>query len=334
MTEFEALVVGSGIAGCATALELLSAGWRVGILPRDDDVSAIESLSPAAVCDLKRLSIRIESNLSEVVAWWGSEREARMTTPGAAVAQRRLLANSLRLRAIESGATVIKGGKLGSIERFRDGWWLAYERTGGDRCRLHVKYLVDGTGRAAVVGRRLGAHRLMCDQLFCISISLHKPGLMGTWTESTSNGWWNLCCVQDEGTLSFYSNAQTIRETKRDIADRFYETRHLRHLLPTPILGNRRVRPCGSSRLAPSAGPGWISVGDAASTLQPLASAGVSKALRDARMARSALEEEEVDYDRFQLTDLTGYVRQLEQQYALEKRWSESPFWAAPLPNS
>src|SRR5262245_5113870 len=334
MTEFDALVVGAGVAGCASALELVSAGWRVGILHQRDSVPAMESLSPAAVRYLNRLSIRIGFGLSVIVAWWGSEREARAVQRDAVIVQRRALADNLRVRAIEAGATVIEGGKLGCNERFSEGWRVIYEITLSDHRRLTVKYLVDGTGRASVIGRRLGAQRLLLDQLFCISVSVHEPGLVGVWTESTSNGWWNLCCVREEGTLSFYSTAQRIRETKRDIAGYFYETRHLRYLLPTPTFDNSSVRPCSSSRLVPCAGRGWISVGDAASTLQPLASAGVSKAIRDAQIVRRALEVKSANYDHFQLAEFHVYLRQLVQHYALERRWSESPFWAVSSPKA
>jgi 2-polyprenyl-6-methoxyphenol hydroxylase-like FAD-dependent oxidoreductase len=328
MTDFEILVVGGGVAGCATAIELLSAGWRVGILHKGDDVSAIESLSPGAVCDLRRLAIRTESNLSEVVAWWGSDRQTRAVTPGAAIVHRCLLTNNLRLHAIEGGAIVIENAKLLSIERFRTGWKLVHALPDGGHRRFSARCLIDATGRSSAIGRRLGAQRVTHDQLFCISVSLHDPGLVGTWTESTSHGWWNLCCLRKEGTLSFYSTAQKIREAKQDITGCLYETGHLRHLLSARTFGNSIVRPCGSSRLVPCAGPGWVSVGDAASTLQPLASAGVSKALRDARMVQQTLAHEPMDYDRSQLAEFRSYVRQLAQHYALEKRWSESPFWA------
>lgn len=331
MTEYDALVVGAGVAGSATALELLSAGWRVGILHQHDKVSAIESLSPSAARSLQRLSIQTGSALTEIIAWWGSEREARAIQSDARIVLRSALADAVRGRAIERGAVVIEGRKLPCIERYREGWLVTCEAERGSTHRLTVKYLIDGTGRASAIGRRLGARRMCVDELFCISMSVHEPGLLGTWTESSSEGWWNLCCMPEEGTLSFYSTAGRIRKAKRYIAAGLYDTRHLQHLLPAPTLGNSRVRACGSSRLIPCAGPGWVSVGDAAAALQPLASAGVSKALRDALMVRDALEHGPAAYDRFQASEFQSYVRQLIQHYALEKRWSKSPFWTARL---
>lgn len=325
--EFDALVVGAGVAGCATALELLSTGWRVGILHRHDNVSGMESLPPEVASSLGALSIRVGSEFSEVVAWWGSERESRAIQPGGRIVERSALAGALRFRAIQRGATVIESVGHFSSERIHEGWGLEFELTrSGDR-RLTARYLVDATGRASVIGRRLGSVRMNLDDLFCVSASVLEPDLVGTWTESTPDGWWNLCCTRERGTLSFFSAAKTIREAREDITVGFYGTRNIRHLLPAPRLGESEVRPCGSSRMLSCAGPGWISVGDAASTLQPLASAGVSKAFRDARMARRALEARPVAYDRLQTAEFRSYLRQLRQQYALESRWLGSPFW-------
>lgn len=327
--EFDVLIAGAGVAGCAAAIELLSIGWRVGILYRHDDVSGMESLPPEVVSCLAALSIQAGSEFSEVVAWWGSERESRGIQPGGCIVERSALAGALRAHSVHRGATIIESVGHFSTERINNEGGFGVELTGGGHRRLTARYLVDATGRASVIGRRLGSVRMNLDDLFCVSASVSEPNMVGTWTESTPHGWWNLCCTRERGTLSFFSAAKTIRETKEDITAGLYDTHNLRHLLPVPRLGKIKIRCCGSSRMVPCAGPGWISVGDAASTLQPLASAGISKALRDARFGRRALERDSGDYDRFQRAQFKSYARQLGQQYALEKRWPQSPFWAA-----
>ncbi len=318
MTDFDALVVGGGVAGCATALELLSIGWRVGLLYQPEHVPAIESISPAAARYLERLSIQVGCDLSEVVAWWGSDRETRAIQPGARIVERSILADALRRRSIDCGAVVIESGRLLRIKRSGDAWEIGCQLIREDLRTFIAKYLIDATGRTSLVGRRLGAQRYAFDQIFCVSIAIHQPGLTGVWTESTSDGWWNLCCLPEQGTLSFYSTARIIRESKTDIVTRLNDTRHMRRLLPCCVLGQTKVRVCGSSHLVPCAGPGWLSVGDATSTLQPLASAGVSKALRDARIVPQALEHEPAQYARFQVTESKSYLRQLAQHYALK----------------
>ncbi len=323
MMDFDVLVVGAGVAGCAGP-RAQSSGCRV--LHRRSDVFAIESLAPGVVRDLDKLSIHVGSTISEVVAWWGSARPVHAIHSGARIIEREALADALRMRAIENGVIVIDGRVL-TVEHFENGWSLACDNSYGDSQQIAAKYhLVDATGRSSVIGRRLGSRRFILDDLFCISVSVDEPNILGVWTETSPDGWWNLCCSPQRGTLSFFSNAQTVRENKGVILDRFYETRYLRHLLRVEKAGKCSIRPCNSSRLAPCAGPGWLAVGDAVSTVQPLASAGVSKAFRDASISPRALEGGAYDYDRFQAAEFQAYLLQLRKHYALEKRW-DSDFW-------
>ena len=118
--EFDALVVGGGVAGCAAAMELLSMGWRVGILYRQDAVSGMESLPPEVASSLAALSIPVGSEFPEVVAWWGSERESRSIQPGGRIVERGALAGALRAHAVHRGATIIESAGHFSTERIHN----------------------------------------------------------------------------------------------------------------------------------------------------------------------------------------------------------------------
>jgi 2-polyprenyl-6-methoxyphenol hydroxylase-like FAD-dependent oxidoreductase len=75
-------------------------------------------------------------------------------------------------------------------------------------------------------------------------------------------------------------------------------------------------------------GERWLAVGDAASTFQPLASAGVAKALWDGFRAPEALRDRR-EYEKDQRALFHTYMRQIQQHYALETRWPESDFWTS-----
>jgi flavin-dependent dehydrogenase len=327
VTDFDAVIVGAGVAGCAAAVELLSVGWRVGLLRKGTHTTRVESLSPGAVLHLNKLSIDVGQAVSEVVAWWGSEQEKRVIYPHSRMVERGRLADALRRRALERGATEEETKNDLSIERVGGRWRLAWEEPSAGPRRVTTAYLIDGSGRAAVVARRLGAKRAVVDQLFSIAVDIVEPRIVGTWTESRPTGWWNLSSLEEKGTLSFYSSALMVREVKSGVAAQFEETEHLRTLLSTRRFLNSTVSACDSSFLGPCAGPGWLAVGDAAWTAQPLASVGVAKALRDARTLWYWLEHEWSRYDRFQRAEFDAYLRQLKQHYFLEKRWPTRPFW-------
>src|SRR5712664_2984327 len=331
MTDFDVVIAGGGVAGCAAAIELGSAGWRVGLLHKRDNVTRVESLSPSAVQDLNKLSVDMGQSISEVVAWWGSEHEKRATYPHARVVERSILAEALRTRAVEEGATEQEIGGHLSIDRQGDRWCLGWEAPKSGQHRFTTAYLVDATGRAGVVARRLGAKWTTIDQLFSLAVEIVEPMVAGSWTESSPEGWWNLSSLAEKGTLSFYSSAVIVREAQAEIVAQFEKTEHLRNLISTRQFLNPTVRACGSSFPMPCAGPGWFAVGDAAWTLQPLASAGIAKALRDAQVVRQLLEQESSRYDRFQRVEFDAYLRRLKQHYSMEKRWPTRAFWRIPM---
>jgi flavin-dependent dehydrogenase len=339
MRDFDVVIVGAGVAGCAAAIELRSAGRQVGLLYKHDDVTRVESLSPGAVHGLHKLSVDMGQSIFEVVAWWGSDHANRARYRNARVVDRRILAEGLRARAVEEGATELKIEGHLRIERRGERWCLACDGPESGQHRFTTAYLVDATGRASVVGRRLSAKRMMMDQLFSLAVEVMEPMVIGTWTESSPEGWWNLSSLEKKGTLSFYSSATVVREAKAGIALLFDKTEHLRNLISTRQFLNPTVRPCGSSFLVPCAGPGWFAVGDAAWTVQPLASAGIAKGIRDALVVRELLERESLleqvssRYDRFQMAQFDAYLRQLKQHYSIEKRWPTCPFWRSPKGN-
>jgi flavin-dependent dehydrogenase len=188
------------------------------------------------------------------------------------------------------------------------------------RLRWH-RYVVDATGRNALIGRRLGARRVIVDCLFSLSTATNGSGLVGAWTESTANGWWNLISDQRNGTLSFFSTAAVIRKSRGQLVEAFQETRHLKLLLDRLEPITATVRQCGSSILCPCAGPGWAAVGDAAATLQPLASAGIAKALLDASIVPTCFRRgHDERYRAVQGQQFRAYRGLLIEQYRREIR--------------
>jgi flavin-dependent dehydrogenase len=82
-------------------------------------------------------------------------------------------------------------------------------------------------------------------------------------------------------------------------------------------------------------GDSWIAIGDAASMVDPLSSAGVLKALKSAIEGADRIVEclagnpfALANYEIMTRNDFDAYPRTRWHQYAIESRWSQRAFWA------
>lgn len=330
--DVDIAIVGAGVAGSAAAIELLAQGFTVVLLHREDLRPGLESLSIAAGCALERYGIGLSTPIDTVHARWGSSQLRSARYGGARIVERRALARELRELARKRGALIVEAGR--SLELTRPGaWCLEWMQLQPSRAiaRFHARHLVDASGRRAVLARMLGPRPQRVDALVAILVQIERPGIAGVWTESVEEGWWNLCSEGERGTATFYSTPQGIRRALADLNAAFGGT-HLSKRTrlvdaPAPV-----VTPCGSQRLSPSAGSGWVAIGDAAWACQPVASAGVAKALRDATLVAPGLEKPD-EYDKFQASQFDWYHAELTRQYALERRWLADVFWrSGPTP--
>ena len=110
----------------------------------------------------------------------------------------------------------------------------------------------------------------------------------------------------------------------------------VRSVASPPATGLRRaVLPVYSSALDRPAGDGWVAVGDAAASYDPIAGQGVSKALTDgiaaAGQAQSLLEGGSplVASSPWPSAALAGYRRSRAHVYGLERRFPGAAFWEA-----
>lgn len=207
-------------------------------------------------------------------------------------------------------------------------WCVVYRDPAGSLGTIATRNVCDATGRRSAIGRLLGARRVNLDNLCCAAVPVPGFSLVGTWTEAVSNGWWNLCSDGTQGTLAFYSAPKILKTAIQDLKRLLAETKEMQRMICLDHPWGTRIRICSSSFLSPCAGPGWFAVGDAAMTTQPLASAGIGKALRDSRLALRLMETDGTEYSRRYHQEFADYAKSLAAQYKLERRWKDSEFWS------
>lgn len=260
-------------------------------------------------------------------------------------------------RAVRQGIDLVEAPLTGPPARLdRGGWSLACVSDASGPFAIEADWVVDASGRSAIVARRLGARFVRTDRLVGVARSFAAPAAATnhaedvdhrSFVEATEWGWWTVSWAPD-GTawVAFMTDDDLAKaSTLRDPAvwDRLLrETRHVQdRLAGMEPRDNPVVQAAHSGFLNPVAGDRWLAVGDAASCLDPLSSMGVFKALRSGILAsfalRNAFAEDDTGMARYVALHRAEYARYLEGRerfYAEEGRWPRSEFWRRRRPTA
>lgn len=356
-------IIGGGVAGCATALALLRHGRRDLVVVEAEPAARPrigETIPPACAAVLQRFGLWDSflaqghvPSLGSAASWGKAElgyNDFLLDPHGRGWHLDRPRFDTLLADAVAGrGGTLMLGMRLRDVARHAGSWSLAFDAADGPR-RLDADFLVDASGPAAAAARRLGVARNAIDCLTVLHavLDLAAPDRVPTRTllEAADYGWWYAARLPGGRLIAALSTDRaTLR--RRRLADAvgwnaaLRQTRHVASLL---TLGRASGTPKPDLAIAPSAilsrvtGPGWLAVGDAASSYDPLTSQGIIKALLDGEAAGRAiavhLGGDTAALPAYQDGVFAGFTRYLELRrhlYGLEARWPNAPFWRRPL---
>lgn len=383
--SFNIAVLGAGPAGSAAALALrrLDDPPRVLLVEasRFDAVRIGESVPPDVCVLLRQLGVwqafRDEGHdpCHGSCSSWGSDELGYndfLFNPhghGWHLDRRRFDA-FLAQSAADAGADLRLGTRflgteddgLGDDPGAEDGYLLQLEDGTGERSDIRARFVVDATGAGARFARRRGARRVFHDRLVCATVffDLNSSDEERTFTqltmlEAVEDGWWYAAQLPGARlAVAFASDSEIVKATGTDrqegLLAHLRNTRHLASMLAgcSPRPDSLELRVASSSRLDRVVGDGWLAVGDAATTYDPISSQGVYKALADGLRGAQALAarldadrnaDRDVDQeanpakgpmDRYSAATDRGFARYLEARdyfYDLERRWPDSIFW-------
>ncbi|MCB9716682.1 MAG: geranylgeranyl reductase family protein [Myxococcales bacterium] len=306
--RYDLLVVGAGPAGCAAGIEAARAGLRVGVLdratfPRAKTCGDAVSNRGAALVDALvgrpdalRTVPHAEVRAGAAVFPDGSRVVRRFDdAPGFIVP--RLHLDDLLRRALEAaGAELRQGVAVRRLER--EGDRVAGAIADGLHLRADVVVAADGPGSVAWaalgVPYRRGIHLGVAITAYHEGVDHHgAPDTNEHYFEPDLRGGygWIFPAVDGLSNLGVYQRADRFAAhdaTLPELLQRFVE-RHPERLGGSRPLGRaRRWALPLMSRPWPPAGPGVLTCGDAAWSIDPLSGEGIFQALHTGRLAGRA----------------------------------------------
>ena len=329
----EVAVVGGGPAATATAITLRRAGVDVvviaGRLPRERRYRPGEGGPPGVDRTVQQVfggefhafepreHLRSYGNRSA----WGSDELVTtdfMFNPfGSGWHLDRDEFDARLLGAVErAGVRVLHDAEV--VTSVHDDGWRLTVRSGAGAFTVAARLVCDASGRRAVVARAHGAVLERDDRLTGLasvqSTEEHEPF---TTVAAAESGWWYRAPLPGgRQVVAFFSDPDLV-----DLVE-------MKQAMEQPVL-----LAAGAARLASPVGDGWLAVGDAAASFDPISSQGILTALLMGREAGRAAAQllgggTASDYAATYQRVVDRYRLEHRRCYAAEGRWPDSPFWA------
>lgn len=351
----EVAVLGGGPAGMAAALALAREGFSVAVLERTDyDAPRLgETLPPWVIRPLARLGVW-ETFLRAghqpapgIISEWGgsgvSSNDFIFNPHGTGWHLDRARFDRMLADAAEAaGCSVYRSVRAKQCSRSERGAWRILAGGGeADTLLIEAEWLIDASGRASSFARGLGGGRRAYDRLAAVvGFSAPAQGHSQTVIEACDLGWWYAATLPGcRAVAAFFTDVDLLPRDpmmrKTLWQEKLRETRLASALFREDIAPHDlKLVAANSAKLESAAGPGWLAVGDAAQSHDPLSGQGVANALWSGLAAADAIQaHRDGDWsapERFAAANdsrFEQYSAARVKYYGLENRWPESIFW-------
>ncbi len=347
-TIFDVLVTGAGVAGCAAALFLQKAGYRVCLLRHEvnEHYKTGESLPPVANKLLQELGLwekfKEQGHLpcyGNKSAWGSPQAQVHdflSDVHGHGWHINRLAFEQLLLdEVLDKGISVMSSTTLPEVIAQNPQWQLRINDT-----TLTAPFLMDAGGRNSRLPMLMGIKRnnhdkqlAICGFFEGISISTQF-----NFIEAVPQGWWYTAPLPDGKVVTALYTLPGCYERKNTTAETLLHQLQNNPQLQQMLLHKKPVHTqlynAGSSVLKQMYAENYVAIGDAALSFDPISSHGMVMAMVSARDATAAYHKFRegnarafTEYDSLLQRTFIQYEQNRWQVYAQEKRWLSETYW-------
>lgn len=351
--QFDVAVVGAGLAASAFLISLKGNGLKIIQIapPLKQKFKIGETLSGNAARELKQLGL-YDSFLQEVDLLSGRSFSSWGTPLLVQRHPMQMAFPSWQLDRIQFEHFIQKKADPAITERLFDkvlsadrnsGRWELTTQAG---IQIAATFMVDGSGRAAVMARQHAKRerfdKLVAAYLVTDQTSADVIPTPGTMVEAVSNGWWYSALIPAcRLVVSFFTDSDLLpskitQETAiwKALLHRSHFT--LKRLETAGFTIDTTPKVVDASTILTKAldQPGLITAGDAAVSFDPLSSFGMTTALWSGRKAALSVlgllgnnDQPLLDYQDKLDAGVKQYFQQKKAMYRMEQRFFTQEFW-------
>ena len=349
---YDVAIVGAGAAGSAAAVLLARAGVRVALVMRSvtGRERPAEVCSPATLRLMRTLGLPMPDRAHQarvcrgVLSAWDSPAPqffdyGLLACEPALALDRSAYDAALVAAARAAGAAVLVDRGPASVARRRASWII-----GGDRTHLHAGWLIDASGRSGGLAPVMTSRRCFSDRL--VACTMRQPGHDASdpradllLLAAVRGGWWYVSQpASGAASVVYLTDADLLPRTaaarSAHLARAFDEARLLHDLAAAPVFDSHRVADARTSHRLSVAGDGWMAIGDAALSVDPLSGEGLRLAIASAAAASGALLAARAGgppsepFDQWYGDQRTKQRGAAAAAYApVVRRFADDPFW-------
>jgi flavin-dependent dehydrogenase len=358
MRHFDVVILGAGPAGASTALGLRKSHPHLSVVMVEAcDFHAArpaEILSKEAIPILQQLDVLdffLEQNHPQLAANIDSVTSSANAynlysgalCDGGWYLDRARFDSMLAGYAAASGTSFIRATMV-DVQFLPDNSWQIVAQSPLKSHTLNATFVVDATGRNARFATEIGvpqvAHDAMVGVVRILELDAANQISYAPLIEAFEHGWWYSALTADK-------RLAVVAMTDADINKQLqltHITQWSDHLSAAPLTqervanlkgdGNLSVRVAHTRNLQKCCDKNWLAVGDAAASVDPIASQGISRALHFGIHASDAIgghfqgEESSLDnYESLVQLEFENNLNLLATIYRGELRWLSAPFW-------